>query len=68
MSSQRSTTTHRQGRIHPHQRNADFNGLLLGDEIELGDTYVINVQAMEDFKIDANTKRTHCRSRRWTVP
>ena len=59
MSSQRSTTTHQQGRIHPHQRNADFTGSLLGDEIELGDSYVSNVQATEDFKIDVKTKRTH---------
>ena len=67
MSCQQSTTTHRQGCIHPHQSNTDFTGSLLGDEIELGDTYVSNVQATEEFKIDAKTKRTHRRSRRWTV-
>ena len=60
MSSQRSTMTHQQGRIHPHQRNADFTGSLLGDEIELGDTYISNVQATEDFKIEVKTKRNHC--------
>ena len=59
MSSRRSTTTHRQGRIHPHQRNADFSLSLLGDDIELGESYVSNVQATEDFKIDVKTKRSH---------
>ena len=59
MSSRRSTTTHQQGRIHPHQRNADFSSSLLGDDIELGKLYVSNVQATEDFKIDVKTKRTH---------
>ena len=59
MSQSRPTTNHRRGRIHLHQQNTDFTGLLLGDEIELGDSYVRNVQAIEDFKIDIKTKRTH---------
>ena len=33
--------------------------LLLGDNIDLGESYVSNVQATEDFKIDIKTKRTH---------
>ena len=32
---------------------------LLGDNIDLGESYVSNVQATEDFKIDIKTKRTH---------
>ena len=59
MSHSGPTTTHRRGRIHPHQRNADFTGSLLGDNIELGESYVSNVQATEDFKVDIKTKRTH---------
>ena len=51
MSSQRSTTAHPQGRIHSHQHNADFTGSLLGDEIDLGDSYLNNVQATKDLKL-----------------
>ena len=57
MSSER--TTHRRGRTHPHQRDADFSGQLLGDDIELDETYISNVQETEDFKIDVLTKRSH---------
>ena len=59
MSHNRPTTNHRRGRIHPHQRNADLTGSLLGDNIALGEIYVSNVQSTEDFKIDIKTKRTH---------
>ena len=59
MSRSERTTTHQQGRIHPHQRDADFSGEVLGDDIVLNKNFISNVQDTEDFKIDIKTKRLH---------
>ena len=53
------TTTHRQGRIYPHQQEADFSGEFLGDNIVIDATFISNVQDTEDFKIDIKTKYLH---------
>ena len=51
--------SHRQGRIHPHQRNADFSGNILGENLERDGSYVSNVQETEQHSIDYKTKRAH---------
>ena len=35
------------GRIHPHQRNANFTGTIIGDHIELDAQHVERVQLTE---------------------
>ena len=47
------------GRILPHQRDADFSGELLGDKIVIEETHVENVQSVEQFSIDVETKKNH---------
>ena len=47
------------GRIHPHQRNANFTGTIIGDHIELDAQHVERVQLTEQHSIDATTKRGH---------
>ena len=51
--------SHRQGRIHPHQRNGDFSGNLLGENLERDGAYVSNVQETEQHSIDYKTKCAH---------
>ena len=55
----RSGSTRGQGRIHPHQRNADFSGELLGEDIDHDERYVSNVHATEQHSINYKTKRAH---------
>ena len=52
-------SSHKTGRIHPHQRDADFSGAVLGDDIVLEDRYVTSVQDTEQYNICVKTKRTH---------
>ena len=47
------------GRIHPHQRDANFSGNLLGDDIVLDESHVTSVQSTEQFTLDVDTKRNH---------
>ena len=47
------------GRIHPHQRNANFTGTIIGDSIVLDDHHIQNVQSTEQYSIDTATKRGH---------
>lgn len=54
-----STRQHSGGRIHPHQRNANFDGELLGDNIVLEESHIEEVQAVEQFSIDTATKKNH---------
>ena len=49
----------RTGRIHPHQRDADFTGPLLGENIQLPDTYVTNIQSTEQHNVKVSTKRNY---------
>ena len=52
--------SHRQsGRIFPHQRDANFDGAVLGDEIAIGESYVMNVHNTEQHTIKIGTKRKH---------
>ena len=54
-----STNRQRGGHILPHQRDADFSGELLGNEIKIEDTHVENVQSVDQFSIDVETKKNH---------
>jgi hypothetical protein len=47
------------GRIHPHQRDANFSGNLLGDDIVLDESHVTSVQSTEQFMLDVDTKQNH---------
>ena len=47
------------GRISPHQRHANFDANLLGDETEIGESYVLNVHNTEKHTIKVQTKRKH---------
>ena len=40
------------GRIHPHQRDADFIGKFIGDEIHLSEDYITSEEATEQHKIE----------------
>ena len=40
-------TSHRSGRIHPHQRDANLSSEILGDDIVLEEKYVISVHETE---------------------
>ena len=52
-----STRQHSGGRIHPHQRNANFDGELLGHNIVLDESHIEEVQAIEQFSINTATKK-----------
>ena len=47
------------GRILPHQRDADFGGELLGENIELGESYTLATHNTEQFTILVGTKRKY---------
>ena len=47
------------GHIHPHQRDANFSGNLLGDNIILDEAHMTNVQSTEQFTLDVDTKQNH---------
>ena len=49
----------RRGRIFPHQRDADFTGEVLGEDLTLEDNHVEQVQEVEQFSLDENTKKNH---------
>ena len=57
MSAQLTAAT--RGRIFPHQRNANFSGEVLGENITIADEHVEGVQSIEQFSIDAGTKKNH---------
>ena len=52
-----STRQRAGGWIHPLQRNADFDRELLGDNIILEEYYIDEVQVIEKFSLDADTKK-----------
>ena len=54
-----STSRQRGGRVLPHQRNADFSGEVLGDNITIEETHVHNVQSVEQYSIDLESKNNH---------
>ena len=47
------------GRILPHQRDADFGGAILGENIELGESYTLATHDTEQFTILEGTKRKY---------
>ena len=47
------------GQIHPHQRNANITGTIIGDSIVLGDQYIVDVQEIEGHAIDVQKTRAH---------
>ena len=47
------------GRIHPHQRDADVSGVVLGADIVLDDEFVTGVYKTEQYGVDVKTKRKH---------
>ena len=49
----------RRGRLHPHQRDANFSGALLGDNINIKEEHIEVVQSTEQFSIDETTKKNH---------
>ena len=53
-----STRQRAGGQIHPHQRNVDFDRELLGDNIVLEESCIEEVQAVEQFSLDADTNKT----------
>ena len=55
----RSTSRGGTGRIHPHQRDADFDGTLIGNGINLSKETVSGVHSTEQFTVEESTKRTH---------
>ena len=52
-----STRQRAGGQIQPHQRNADFDGKLLGENIVLEEPHIEEVQAVEQFSLDEDTKK-----------
>ena len=54
-----TSVPNRTGRIFPHQRNANFSGAILGDDIKIDDEYVSNVHSVEQHTIKEHTKRKH---------
>ena len=54
-----TTSRTSRGRIQLHQRDADFTGDVLGDNIVIDETIVEEVQAVEQFSIDIATKKNH---------
>ena len=54
-----STRQYTGGQIHPHQCNADFDGELLGDNITLEESHIEEVQAVEQFSLNAETRKKH---------
>ena len=48
-----------QGRIHPHQRNANITGTILGDSILLDEHYIEGLQVVEAHGIEIKSKHNH---------
>ena len=54
-----ASSTRGSGRIHPHQRDANFSDNLLGEDLVIPGDHVETVQATEKFSIDEKTKKNH---------
>ena len=57
MSAQLTAAT--RGRIFPHQRNANFSGEVLGENITIANEHAEEVQLIEQFSIDVGSKKKH---------
>lgn len=54
------------GRIHRHQRNANFSGEILGNDIIIGEDDVQYIQNVEQHSIDIEVKKNY-RNRIWHI-